>query len=86
MRCLATSSTPVTPLLHLVEGLPHADQAGAAAGAVDDHVRQGPAHLLGLLVAHRLFALDPVRFLEGGHVKAAKAAHPLGGNSAAVGD
>ena len=51
-------------LLHLVEGLPHADQARAAAGRIDDRVGQLPAEVLGELVAHRLLALDAVRLLE----------------------
>jgi hypothetical protein len=50
--------------LHLGEGLPHADEAGAAARRVEDRVGQRPAELLGDLVAHRLLAFDAVGLLE----------------------
>src|SRR5205085_9896022 len=50
--------------LHLVERLPHADEAGAPAGRIEDRVGQFPAELLGEFQAHRLLALDPVRLLE----------------------
>ena len=50
--------------LHLREGLPHADEAGAAAGRVEDRVGQRPVELLRDLVAHRLLALDAVGLLE----------------------
>lgn len=46
--------------LELGESLVHADDSGAAAGRVDDPVRQPPAELLGELESHRLLALDPV--------------------------
>ena len=44
------------------EALPHADDAGAAAGRVDDGVGHAPAELLGQFEAHRLLALLPVWF------------------------
>src|SRR3546814_17705726 len=52
-------------------GLPHADQAGAAAGRVEDHVGHLPAELFGEFQAHRLLALDPVRLLQGRGVEPA---------------
>ena len=58
-------------LLQLVERLPHADQAGAAAGRVEDHVGHVPAELLGEFQAHRLLALDAVRLLQRGRVEPA---------------
>ena len=73
-------------LLHLVKRLPHADEAGAAAGGVDDHVGQRPVHLLGDLVAHGLLALDAIRLLERAHVKPAMGGHALAHLDAAVGD
>ena len=54
--------------LHLLERLPHADHAGAAAGRIDDPVGLLPVHLLGELVGHRLLAFDAVRLLQRRHV------------------
>jgi hypothetical protein len=48
----------------LIEGLPHADEAGAAACWVEDHVGQAPFALLCEFEAHRFFALDAVRLFE----------------------
>ena len=72
--------------LEFVECLPHADQAGAAAGRVEDDVGQPPAELLGELEAHRLLALDAVRLLERRDVEPAHALAPLGDAPAAVVD
>src|SRR5881409_1746751 len=57
--------------LELRESLPHTDDAGAAAGRIDDRVRQPPAQLLGELETHGLFALDPIRLLERAQVERA---------------
>ena len=46
------------------ERLPHADEAGAAAGRIEDHVRQLPAELLGQLEAHRFLTLDPIGLFQ----------------------
>ena len=43
---------------------PHADQAYAAAGGVEDSVRILPAELLDELVAHGLFAFNAERLFE----------------------
>jgi hypothetical protein len=51
--------------LHLVKGLPHADQSGAAAGGINHGIRQVAAHLLVDLVSHGLLALDAIRFAQG---------------------
>src|SRR3546814_19737986 len=51
--------------LHLVEGLPHADQAGAAAGRVEDPVGHLPTEPFGEVQAPRLLSLHPVRLLPG---------------------
>ena len=67
----ASSAVEPAERLQLVERLPHADQAGAAAGRVEDHVGQPPAELLGQLQPHRLLALDPVRLLQRGEVEPA---------------
>ena len=48
----------------LLEGLPHADHAGAAAGGIDDPVGERPVELFAELVGHRLLALDPIRLLQ----------------------
>ena len=72
--------------LHLVEGLPHADQAGAAAGRIDDPVGQAPVELLGQLVAHRLLALDAVRLLQRRDVVPAQRFAAFRGHLAGVGD
>src|SRR5260221_7724975 len=45
----------------LVEGLPHPDEPGAAAGWINDRGREMPVELLRQLEAHGLLALDPVR-------------------------
>ena len=50
-------------LLHLFKRLPHAHQPGAAARRIDDDIRHAPAQLLNDLIAHRLFALNPVGLL-----------------------
>ncbi len=54
---------------HLFEGLPHADEADASAGGVEDGVGVGPAELLDELVAHGLFAFDAEGLFEGGDVE-----------------
>src|SRR5712691_5048465 len=76
--------------LHLVESLPHPDQAHAAPGGIDDHVRQprapGASELLPQLVGHRLLALDAVRLLERGDVEPTLAVLMLGDVAAAVGN
>ena len=51
--------------LQLVERLPHADEAGTAAGRIEDRVRQLPAELLGKLETHHLLALEAIRLLQG---------------------
>src|SRR5207248_3806283 len=75
--------------LHFVEGLPHADEARAAAGRVEDRVRQS-TEVFEQLVAHDLFALDAVRLLERGEVEAAAGGdvllHALGGVGDHTGD
>ena len=72
--------------LQLGEGLPHADQASAAARRIEDDVGQGPAELLRELDAHRLLALDPVRLLERRDVEPAHALAALRHAPAAVVD
>src|SRR5262249_18515148 len=72
--------------LELSECLPHADQAGAATGWIEDNVRNLPAELLGKLEAHRLLALDPVRLLQGRGVEPAKLCLSLPDDLAAVVD
>src|SRR6185503_12473585 len=52
-------------LAELLESLPHADEANATAGRIDDDVGQLPFELLGELEAHRLLPLDAVRLLQG---------------------
>jgi hypothetical protein len=57
---------PIKPIAsNSAKAFPHADQAGAAARWIEDHVRKLPAELLGQFQAHRLLALDPVRLLQG---------------------
>src|SRR6185503_11089471 len=51
-------------LAELLESLPHADEADATAGRIDDDVGQLPFELLGELVAHRLLPLDAVGLLQ----------------------
>src|SRR5437762_1981852 len=67
---------PAEPL-HLVERFPHADQAGPAAGRVDDDVGELPGEVLGELVAHRLLPLDAVRLLQRRDVEPAFGGLPL---------
>ena len=59
----ALGADPAQPL-HLVERLPHADQAGAAASRIEDRIGQFPAQLSGQFQAHRLLALDPIGLLQ----------------------
>ena len=55
--------------LHFAEGFPDADEAGAAAGGVEQHVGQLPVELFGDFVAHRFLAFEAVRLLEGRDVE-----------------
>ncbi len=68
--------------LELVEALPHANQAGAAAGRIEDRVRQGPAELLGKLEPHHFLALEAVRLLEGRAVEPAALGRPFADQAA----
>ena len=72
--------------LQLGEGLPHADQPGAAAGRIEDHVGQVPAELLGQFQPHRLLAFDPIRLLERGDVEPADLGFALADDLAAIVD
>ncbi len=54
------------------EGLPHADQAGAAAGRVQDHIGHVPAELFGQFQPHGFLALDPVGLFQGVGFKPAR--------------
>src|SRR6185312_9592393 len=51
-------------ILHLLERLPHADEADSAAGRIEDRIGQLPPKLLGNFVAHRLLSLDAEWLLE----------------------
>src|SRR5262249_62356156 len=70
-------------LFHFVKGLPHADEARASAGRIEDHVRQFPIELLDQLVSHRLLAFDAIRLLQSRNVEPAfalfTAGHPRPG-------
>ena len=57
--------------LQFLKRLPHADQARAAAGRIEDHIGQLPAELLGQFQAHRLLAFEAVRLLQRGEVEPA---------------
>ena len=72
--------------LELGQRLPYADQAGAAAGGIEDRVGHAPPQLLRQLDAHRLLALDAVGLLEGRAVEPAARAGAAGDDRAAVGD
>ena len=72
--------------LQLGERLPHADQAGAAAGRIEDDVRHLPAELLGKLEPHRLLAFDPVRLLQRRDIEPADLGLALGDDLAAIVD
>ena len=72
--------------LELGERLPHADQAGAAAGRIEDHVGHLPAELLGELEPHRLLALDPIGLLQRRGVEPADLGLALGDDLAAIVD
>ena len=54
----AVAAQPTPSSAQFGEGLPHADQASAAARGVQDDVGQTPARLLRQLEAHRLLALE----------------------------
>ena len=58
-----------TECLQFRESFPHPDDAGAAAGRIDDDIGQLPSELFGKFKPHRLFTLHAIWFLEGGHVK-----------------
>ena len=66
--------------------LPHADEPGAAAGRIEDHVGHVPAQLLGQLQAHGLLSLDAVGLLEGRQVVPAHGLGALADDPGAVVD
>src|SRR5207245_2199058 len=70
----------------LGERLPHADNAGAAAGRVKDHIRQFPAELLGEFDAHRLLAFDAIGLPQGRAVEPADFTLAFGDALAAIVD
>ena len=81
--------------LHLFERLPHADEAYAAAGGVEDGVGVAPAELLDQFVAHGFFAFDAEGLLEAGDVEPGLAGggvgfllglHFFGDHAGAIGD
>src|SRR5207249_7231205 len=72
--------------LHFVKALPHADQACATPGGVDDHVRQFPIELLGEFVPHGFLALDAVRLFERREAKPAVCVTPCCDASPGVGN
>src|SRR5262249_11674243 len=72
--------------LELGEGLPHPDQAGAAASRIEDHVRHIPAKLLGQFEPHRLLAFDAIRLLQGRGVEPADLLLALADDLAAIVD
>ena len=72
--------------LQFGESLPHADNAGAAAGRIKDDVGHFPAELLGQLDAHRLLALDAVGLAQGRAIEPANALLAFGDELAAIVD
>src|SRR5437868_1635956 len=72
--------------LQFGESLPHADNAGAAAGRIKDDVGHFPAELLGQLDAHRLLALDTVGLAQRRAIEPANALLALGDELAAIVD
>src|SRR5215470_11670414 len=75
-----------TDLAQLLESLPHADEAGAAAGGIEDDVGERPAELVGELEAHRFFAFDAVRLFERRDIEPAHRLLAFGDDLAAVVD
>src|SRR5262249_30652573 len=73
-------------LLELVEDLPHADDADAAAGGIDDRVGNLPAELLDDLDAHRLLALDAIGLAAGAGVQPAVTGRRFGEDPEDVAD
>src|SRR5207244_4825178 len=72
--------------LQLGKGLPHADDAGAAAGRIKDDVGDVPAELLGEFEPHRLFALDAVGLAQCRAIEPADLFLALGDEAAAIVD
>ena len=64
--------------------LPHADEAGAAAGGIDDHIRKTPIQLFSNLIAHGLLAFHAIRLFQGRDIKPAFASFFLGDDAAAI--
>ena len=60
--------------------------AHAAAGWIDDALRQFPAELFGNLVAHRLFAFDAEGLLEGRDIEPSLLRRAFGNHAGAVAD
>src|SRR6185437_7097351 len=61
---LRTLGADPAQILHLLERLPHADEADSTAGRIEDRIGQLPSKLLGDFVAHRLLSLDAEWLLE----------------------
>ena len=81
-----TTRVDPTHRLHFFEGLPHADQAGAAAGRIHDDVGERPSELLGQLVAERLLAFESIRLLQRRQIEATEARRVFDRRAAAVGN
>ena len=75
-----------TELAQLLKRFPHADQARAAAGRIENHIRQPPAALLRQLQPHRFLPFQTVRFLQGGHVEPLHGLLTVPNDPAAIGD
>src|SRR4029077_8874236 len=72
--------------LELVEGLPRADKAGAAAGRIEDDVGDLPTELLGELQSHGLLAFDAIGLLQRRGVEPADRRRTCGDDLAAIVD
>ena len=71
---------------HLLERLPHTDQAGPAARRIDDRIRKARTQLLEELVAHRFFSFDAIRLSQSRHIEVTRLLRPVAGFDAAVRD
>src|SRR6185369_8526312 len=73
-------------LSQLKKRAPHPDQPSAAAGGIDDCVRQGPAQLLSQFQAQRLLALDAVGFAKRRDVERSGSRRQLARGTSAIAD
>ena len=71
---------------HLFEGFPHANEADAATGGIENGVWIFPSELFDEFVAHGFLAFDAKGFFQGGNIEPTFFVFALGDDATAIGD